>query len=753
MSTPTAAATARITLGSSHRHALEPGEYRVEVTHTTPDGSSLLKASRALLVGAPRFTCTAADVLAVHPAPGASGDFSLTLPHATLTSAVLPWARTASPPVEGRAVPWIALLVLTAADTPHPADPGTVALTPRTVGSLLTPETGVVTPLLPDVTTEEGKQLCHSVDVTVRAARALLPTIAELPWLTHSRTVAANDGGPGGDDPDWAKGCHSVVTANRLPRTAGAYTAVLVSLEGLQGYDLMGGPDAVPDGATAVRMAALWSWTFQAQSPTSDPHTSFFTLADRLAEDSRRDEGRLRLPAPPHRPANAAQRHTVDRLAAGAVPVTWRLPTGEPTPAWYRGPFTPLAVPAVAALATAADADAATAFWKDPGVHDIGYAAAFTLGQLLALADPHLKAAQHTVRRDALTAVHDSLRRIRTPRPSGDGPARYGARPGSLRGDLEATVAERTTITAIGENLGRPWSDRDAPSGPGSPGFGPREVIAALVDGARSQSHAKEFEEVVRTAAAAVAAVVDSHAPALRELLEGPGLLKRIPFHHLVPHEALLPQHSARFFQVDAQWLATVRTGAHHAGTVTALDGHLGRLCTGRARSLTRDPEAGCLIRSPLIAAWPDLIVEAFDAKGSPVAVDVSRPLPEVLMLLFVSGLPATLVLREPPHGLTMALDARDENGCYRLIFRAPRDMAGADAPVKAGESTGWEIQDIPARAAAPEVLHVVSTGTEKSLVGQLRAMYRAHELGEPTPADLALQLLNSAGHLTFQTE
>ncbi|MFF2375048.1 hypothetical protein ACFVUW_11760 [Streptomyces xiamenensis] len=755
-----------ITLDSSHTPALAPGAYTVDITHTRPGGGQDLRTKRALSVQAPRFTCTSADVLAVHPAPGATGDFGRTLPHLTFASPGLPWARTATGTVGGRAAPWMALLVLTAADTAAAPDPGTVALTPRTAATLIAPgpgESGVLTPAV-TVSADEGQQPCHSVDLTLTAARALLPTAAELPFTAHTRNVTPTPApknptgsrdGTDEDDADWSLGLHGVITANRVPRTPGPYTAVLVSLEGFEKYDLLGGTTAVPASVTTVRMAALWSWTFQATDPEKDPQASFFVLADEIAANT----GLLALPTPTTCPAGE---HTATRLEHGAVPVTWRLPTGQPAPAWYRGPFTPCAVPTVNGLAGVASADAATIFWKNPGIHDAGYAAAFTLGQLLALADPHLKTAQHTARREALTAVHRSLRTSQVPagtpttRDKGDIPP---APQGSLRALWDDTAANEQTHQTITGNLGAAWRTGEAQDdhtpAPVASGFGVPEVVAALTAHPHPPAPAAPGLSTAVTAAAdAVAGVAQQHAPTMRDLLEGPGLLHRIPFHYLVPGEQMLPNGSARFFQVDAQWLATLRAGAAHAGTITGLDAHLSRSIAQHLDVLAKDPAAGCLIRSPLISAWPNLIIEAWDNQQNPITVDAAHPLPDVLMLLFPNALPHRLDLREPPHGITMGLDAYDTtHHTFSLNLRAPKDgIPGSDSQ-QAGGATGWEVTGIPTRTTAPDVLVLASGDTaHPGLREQITTTYTSHQLPAPEASDMALQLLNSAGCLTFKS-
>ncbi|MFH8751873.1 hypothetical protein ACH4GK_33410 [Streptomyces rimosus] len=585
-----------------------------------------------------------------------------------------------------------------------------------------------------------------TLDITAGVLKKLLPTPAELPWLAHVRSVTV-DGPPRNEDldgPGWAPGDHSVLLGNRFPRTPGPYTAVLVSLEGFDGFDFLGGSRPVAD-ATVVRMAALWSWSFQATAPGSDRLSSFHALADKLADNTRLDEGRLRLPPSPA-PTTVIQRHIADRITDGAVPVALRLPTGEHAPAWYRGPLTPVPAAAADGLARADCADGTLVFRKSPGVYDVGYAAAFTLGQLLALADPHLQQALMAVRQEALRAVHRSLN---TPE-------------GSARQELEALVGQNID-QKITDGLGHTWPTTPTPASAPVPtlgsgaGFGPGEVIAALTAAHADRELDPALRAAAETAGRAVAETAGQHTPRIADRLPARrDVLHQAPFHHLVPHEAVLPEHSARFFHIDTAWLDTVIRGALHIGATSVLDRHLGTLLAERLTlGESTGPQTGCLVRSPLIAAWPDLLVEAYDDSKHRLAVDAARPLPDVLMLLFPSVMPHRLLLREPPHGLTSGIDELNQHHLGTLNFRAPKQMQIGTRTVQAGESTGWEITGISTRPAAPEVLQIV-TGDQQhpGLSELLAAFYREHQLAWEErlgPAAAALQLLNSAGYLELK--
>jgi hypothetical protein len=186
--------------------ALPPGDYAMTLTTTVsglrsehgsqPERMTKSYAADNLYVSVASPALTATDVVMVHPPANTTGDYSLELPHVVLRRPSLPW--------EGRAKPWLALLVL---------GPGL----PIAGGVVTIGDTGV------------------------------LPQAQDLPYLCHVRAVGAS--GPG---PREGNGLFSVVVANRLPPDAGPATACLVSLENT---DLA----RIKPGGT---LPLLYSWNF-----------------------------------------------------------------------------------------------------------------------------------------------------------------------------------------------------------------------------------------------------------------------------------------------------------------------------------------------------------------------------------------------------------------------------------------------------------------------------------------------------------
>ncbi|MGW5941909.1 hypothetical protein ACWIG3_32235 [Streptomyces celluloflavus] len=773
--------TLQVTMAGRHKPALPPGNYTVTADQQTPGAA--LSTIRTIDVRAPRFALDAADVVAVHPTPGDVGDLSRVLPHIALRESALPWARSQKDKPD---VPWIALLVLRDGDARGAAD-STGLLTSRRVKDLDPHSAEVLAPKL-TVTDDEGEQTCLTVDLDSQHLVGLLPTPAELPWLAHVRTIALGTSGKSDEEheppPGWQAGDFGIVTTNRLPRTAGLYTAVLVSLEGFAEDVLKPGSKQLAVAKT-VRMIALWSWTFTA---TSNDKASFHALADRLVADSNRDEALLRLPRTPvttdgQKLPKDVEEHVTARLTDGAVPVAWQLPTGERTAAWYRGPFTAQPAPDLKDVLPAGkpaftSADAALVLWPKQGLIDVGYAAAFTLGQLAALAHPELAWSVYKARKAAHHAVRASLgARIEITRDDKHGQHIEPTMPGHLQDALADDMAAALT-SGVNALRGGPKHQQTETAHVGATsrlageGVTSGEVIAALTATpatAKGATAAKAgpktasagFAKVVKAAGQAVEASAHFHGDKVAQALPSwPEFIAQIPFQHLVPHAAMLPEHSIRFFHLDPLWLDAMVAGALRAQAVTALDHHVTTLLHDliRGDELTTGPgtppRTGALLRSPLISQWPDLIVEAFTsstpAPANQVRITATKPLPDVLMLLFPDAWPTVLRLREPFHGLSMGLDDKE----HRLILHAPQEMTVDGTKKQPGTSLGIWTESIATRPAVggsePEVLRIADD--DKGCLRQrLEAAYKkagvpaGHVLG---PASAALQLINGARYV-----
>lgn len=98
-------------------------------------------------VAAPRFALDPSEVYLVYPPKGQIGDFANSLAHVVFTRRTLPWERsmTAGSRAPSDRRPWMALLVLSAADFPGGEFPPTRTLTVR---ELMHPPENAVGPRL-----------------------------------------------------------------------------------------------------------------------------------------------------------------------------------------------------------------------------------------------------------------------------------------------------------------------------------------------------------------------------------------------------------------------------------------------------------------------------------------------------------------------------------------------------------------------------------------------------------------------------
>lgn len=99
----------------------------------------------------------------------------------------------------------------------------------------------------------------------------------------------------------------------------------------------------------------------------------------------------------------------------------------------------------------------------------------------------------------------------------------------------------------------------------------------------------------------------------LESWLANLSLLRGVPFNYLVPDERLLPKESMRFFYIDPQWLACLIHGAFSVGRVTRDDHARDKATLAQLKQNPSNFVSGVLLRSAVVAGWPDLQVDAFN--------------------------------------------------------------------------------------------------------------------------------------------
>jgi len=704
-----------LTLTDHLKPGIEAGVYTIEAEHAVAGvkEAPAPSASRTFTVQGPRFTLDPTDVHALYPPADAAGRFGDTLPHVALATRTLPWERArveAAPDT----VPWLALLVLDA------AEPG--AATAMTVEALLKSAGDVHVPQLKTVSDVESKMTCQTLELPLALFQAVVPRRAELPLLAHTRDVDTSAQAGDGDSGQFA-----LVVANRFPAAAAGGTRNVAHLVSLEGHDAL--LDATPGGPDRVRLVSLLSWGFTATPDADDAGETFAQLAAGVARPraGERQDLALGLPfdeaasrhAPSPPPPADPNRRVADRLADGYVPVAYHLPTGQDTVAWYRGPFTPQPdAPVKDAARPFPTASAGLVYDAETGIFDVSLATAWSVGRAMALADRAFTVELIRFRRgahrlvDLVLAGLESVHLVNP--PNLEAIAREGLIEQRFLERLQADLAAHVAGVSSGKT---------APATGLAPGAA--ALPADPVDAVKALLERDDLQTLVTDE---VTGDLGPIAGWLARLM----LLENVPFAYLVPHPELLPIESARFFEVDGNWVGALVDGALSAGVQSsrdswfqrvvqqiAPDAALRRLGAGAGRM------SGLLVRSALVSGWPGLTVEA-TANGAPTPLLRSELMaPSVLLCLF-DGVPDTVRLRSPHQTLHFGT----EGGVVH-----PRKLDGT--------RTGAPITVVPDlyRPGDRRVLDLAG-----GLVSRL-----ATEVGEPVgSAVLALQMLAVPEEVSF---
>ncbi|GKQ34617.1 hypothetical protein [Streptomyces sp. A012304] len=825
-----------ITFYDSYAPHLTGGPYTVTVEHRVEDSQGPLgtpetdfpAVTRRFEVQAPRFTLDPGHVHAMHPPPGSAGNYDTRLAHISLTRATMPWEQELDPEREnGSRVPWLALLLF--AEGELPGDPHAQAKAEtRTVRELIDPGQGdVLGPRIGNVSEQVLRGPCRTIDVPTDVFLAVVPHEDELTSLAHVRKVSqaapssrAQQDATAQDPP----GLYGVILGNRFPRTPGYYAAHLVSLEGFAPYLK---PGAARPQRGLVRLAALASWSFTSH-PDARGHFSDIVAA--LAADGLKEpRGRhlaLRLPPLAQDDGSPEAGEINDRLAWGYAPLAHVQATGERSFGWYRGPLSPVPQPAVPGLDTegsepaaargadgsepppATDADTGDradgaagthiahsadgpgggsgayrgdspdgllVYAPDWGVFDVSYAAAWTMGRLLALAHAPARTAVSRLWQQVRLTALPALSRLDAPadvsgfdareltatdalptrNPAVDHfhrllaeglPGRLGRAPAQSAGTAAARHAD-PPARSTGSVAARHADPLARSTG---------SVAARHADSsARSAAARKErLRSLLRRAEVrdGLAQALAEHTDPVAELIDSLRTLETVPFDHMVPDARMLPAESLRFFHVDAAWVAALTDGVLSAGMSTSADHALSGIVReavaarlGSRPGADRPPRAGVLMRSRLARDWPGLIVEAA-RDGAPVAlVRRDRLAPDVLLCLF-DEVPETVTISEPHQDLYVGVS--HTQGRYLVELRALDDRHGHVT----GEETGGTFPaegdpeygqglDAYLRRQPGEVLDIAR------LAGPLAAALGTPEV---TPAALALQLVVSPTRQSF---
>ncbi len=415
---------------------LDAGKYQIEIKQSVKIDNidETFTSNLNFVVQGNRFELKPEEIHAVFPPAGSFGDRSHLLPHIALKSSTLPWERLAKSGNQN--APWLAILVIheeekllrtiqkeTILETTF-SDSQNKELTQEqkeqlwqhllsgsigwieliddeaiivdksnrkseklesefaeleeqieailaqsentkviTLKKLQQPSTGTIK--WPGVTLQTGQQEDDKVsviDVPKKLLSEILPTINDLKYLAHVRQVTGD-----GENSEPL----SLVISNRLPKKEGISTAYLVSLEDRYNNNGKFNYQNATD-EDYIRLVVLKNWSFSC----TEPEQSFMGLLKNLDKDT------LKLPTQDNPQAD-------QYLTKGYLPLPHYLRQGGKTFSWYHSPLIPGENPTNLSLSqlSVRSADQLISYNANTGLFDISYAAAWQLGQLLALQD------------------------------------------------------------------------------------------------------------------------------------------------------------------------------------------------------------------------------------------------------------------------------------------------------------------------------------------------------------------------------
>ena len=161
-------------------------------------------------------------------------------------------------------------------------------------------------------------------------------------------------------------------------------------------------------------------------------------------------------------------------------------------------------------------------------------------------------------------------------------------------------------------------------------------------------------------------------------------LLYPVPFHYLVPHQALLPPESLRFFHLDDNWVNALVEGAFSiavrsladTGKVSRFDlqetlskivyQHRLRLQGKHPKSTPSEsymsiPKSGFLLRSSIVTDWPGVEVTAkTSAERHEVIPEILRldQIADGVLFCLARGSLSEVTFREPREGITFGVNS-----------------------------------------------------------------------------------------------
>ncbi|WP_448547736.1 hypothetical protein [Thalassotalea fusca] len=751
--------------------ALDDGNYTIEVTSKLAgleeaDSYFSTPISQAFQVRGPQFSLPVSEIHSCYPPINSNSTYDQYLPNLVFNRRILPWERSFKPgeivnEQNDSRIPWLCLLVF---------KEGEIDVYKSTQSSLKTIKVADFfdqtdeDSLKPEINRDSIPldilaSSCSYISIKAEVFQALAPKIDELRYLAHVRQVdisaqAISDTESG----NW----FSVISGNRLLKTTGQagqrFYVHLVSLEGyynlMKDYSSWPKQHSTPERGKNINLISLYNWSFLSQPET----LNFKQLVENFAEQSKKTS-LLRI-------ESQADNNQVfqQRLKMGSVPMRHDTASGEKTIAWYRSPLVPVVVPPLPrpdpgyhfpSAASLMNYDSAT------GLFDQTYAAAWSMGRALALADVVFSQSLLRLRRKSYAVIGKLMDRL--PEMSNETEQDFNklinssavrdAIKNQVSGELGSLISAMMTNPDHALN-GQFISDEQIPANK-SIEKKPVELIKQFLSSSQVQVFLKEE--------------IKTDLLAIAEWLARKQALYDVPFNHLVPEQSMLPVESLRFFYLDQNWLDVLVDGALSIGMQTSKDAFYTRamrgilndaiatelqfirdklMGSGAGDTDTADGKntmCGILLRSSVVSGWPGLAVKAY--KGNALTgqqlktIRMERLSPSVLLCIFLD-IPDTITLAEPSQGLCFGVE--DDNIIQlRKLTESVGKPTGINFPDSGSFASFFRSNTI---GVGDDVLNI--NDGKKSLV---QTMTNSQNLDQPiTPGQFALQMVKAPEAISF---
>jgi hypothetical protein len=421
---------------------LDAGEYQLNVSQQvfqsdgkTPVSGEAYSNTYTFAVTADRFSLASpGSVLSsIFPNDNASGEFSNVLPHVVFKKTTFPWTRYPTlkepydPPqpgkdVDGDVPTWLWVLILDEDDeTAFPALSNNI--TACTTGDLF-PTAAYSGSKIPANTysyfygatsladLEPGQNTADTIniiDLPMGLFWQLAPSVDDLALMAHVRVVSLVNQPTNGDSNGEPTGSFSIVFGNRLPNTGQKTKAYLVSLEGTEVFlpqDDGSIPANTPYKTTdTIRLAVLANWTF-----FSTGESATFVHQLESLNGCTPGSGIAATNTNIRIPYGGSNTVVEGAFNMGYMPLNETMRTAEKNVAWYRGPLLPYNNDSAAPLQLPmASPDAATMFDPTLGMFDTSYAAAWTIGRMVALQDTSFSTGLYNWKQSLVQQVNSNV--------------------------------------------------------------------------------------------------------------------------------------------------------------------------------------------------------------------------------------------------------------------------------------------------------------------------------------------------------